>query len=446
MSGPGRATSLLTPSQTAIVGLLGLLILGSFLLWLPLSHAPGVELTVIDAIFTATSALCVTGLTVVDTGSQFSLFGTLVIFLLFQIGGLGMLLWSTTMIVLMGGQIGLRHRLLMQDQLPGLSMSGAGRLTVKIMGFVMLVELLGALVLWLCWHERIPGLAGFFYAFYHSASAFCNAGFALWPDSLAQDVGNPVVNLTVMILVTFGSLGYAVVRDVYHVARGRKNRMSVHSRLVLVLTGLLFVGGALLFFLFEYNHQGILANRPWVERILIPMFHSAGRTAGLSTVDFSELKPETLQLMMALMFVGGSSGSTAGGLKTTTLALLLLAAWSQVRGKEEVEVFGRRIHNRQIFQAMALTVIASTSVLVLAFILNFLEPMAFSDILFETISALAIVGFSTGITPEMTDLSKGLLCIAMVVGRVGPLTLALSLLKPNRRAQIRRPVEDVIIG
>ncbi len=441
-----RATNLLTPSQTAILGLLGSLMAGSVLLWLPISQAPGVKLKPIEAVFTATSALCVTGLTVVDTGSQFSLFGTLVIFLLFQVGGLGMLLWSTTMIVLLGGQIGLSHRLLMKDQLPGISMSGAGRLSVRILGFVMLVELLGALALWVCWHERVPGLEGFFYAFYHSASAFCNAGFSLWPDSLAQDVADPVVNITVMLLVTLGSLGYAVVTDVYQVMRGLKSRTSVHSRLVLVLTLVLFVGGALLFFLFEYNHQGILAHRPWAERILIPMFHSAGRTAGLSTVDFSSLKPETLQLMMALMFIGGSSGSTAGGLKTTTLALLLLAAWSQVRGKEEVEVFERRIHGKQVTQAVALTMIASVSVLSFAFILNFLEPRDFSDILFETISGLAIVGFSTGITPEMTDLSKGLLCIAMLVGRVGPLTLALSLLKPKRRASIRRPVEDVIIG
>lgn len=442
----GRDSSGLSLPQSAVLGLFGLLMVSTLLLSLPVSQVADKPLSMVDAFFTATSSLCSTGLSVVDTSTDFSPFGDTIIFLLFQIGGLGVLLWSTIVIVLLGGQLGLRHRLLMKEQLPGISMGGAGALAVRIFVYVFIVELIGAVFLWVRWYDRIPGIKGFAYAFYHSTSAFCNAGITLWSDDLAADVGDPVVNLTIMALATVGGLGYAVVRDVSRVLGGQKNRLSVHSRIVLWVTLILFVGGSVLFFIFEYFHQGVLADRPLTETILIPMFHCAVRTTGVSTVDFGILKPETLQLMMALMIVGGSPGSTAGGLKTTTVALVMLAAWAQIRGRDEVEVFGRRIHESQIFQALTITVIACGAVLGLVLIINFLETAPFSEILFETVSALTVVGFSTGITPELTDASKLLLCLAMFMGRVGPLTLALSLLQPRRRAAIRHPVEDVIIG
>lgn len=436
----------LTPSQLAILALLGLIAVGTLLLSLPISHAQGARVSLFDAFFTATSALCVTGLVVVDTGSGFSLFGTFIILVLFQIGGMGMLLWSSTMIMLLGGQLGLRHRLLMKEQLPGISMAGAGRLALNVVAFVLGVELLGAALLWFCWQERVPGLLGAYYAFFHSASAFCNAGFSLWPDSLAGDVGNPLVNGIVITLVVAGGLGYAVVRDVIGSASGRRSRMSVHSRLVLAFSAILTVGGAALFFLFESTHGGILHGRAPMEQLLIPIFHAGSRTAGLSTVNIGDLRPETLQLMMALMFIGGSPGSTAGGLKTTTFAILVLAAWSQIRGREDVEAFGRRLLPSLVMQAIAMTVIAFLSLLAFAFVLNFMEAIPFQDILFETTSALAIVGLSTGITAKLSTGSKLLICLAMVVGRVGPLTLAMNLLRPRRRKSIRYPTEDVLIG
>jgi trk system potassium uptake protein TrkH len=446
MRGAPQSHGLLTPSQLAILALLGLIGLGTGLLSLPISRAPGAEVTLLDAFFTATSALCVTGLVVVDTGSAFSIFGTTVILVLFQIGGMGMLLWSSTMIVLLGGQLGLRHRLLMKEQLPGMSMAGAGRLALGVVGFVVCVELLGALLLWICWHDRVPGAKGLYYAFFHSASAFCNAGFSLWPDSLAQDVGHLGVNMIVMTLVVAGGLGYAVVRDIFWAASGVKKRLSVHSQLVLVWSVLLTVGGAALFYLFESTHGGLLQERSWLEKFLIPIFHAGSRTAGLSTIDIGELRPETLQLMMGLMFIGGSPGSTAGGLKVTTFAILVLAAWSQIRGREDVEAFGRRLVPALVLQALALTVIASLCLMAFAFVLNAVEPLPFEDILFETTSALAIVGFSTGVTAKLSTFSKLFICLAMVVGRVGPLTLAMNLLRPRRRSPIRYPAEDVLIG
>lgn len=436
----------LYPSHVAVLTLLGLIIVGTILLTLPISHNSGAEITWFEAMFTATSALCVTGLTVVDTGSAFSPFGTAVILVLFQFGGLGMLLWSSIMIALIGGHLGLRHRLLMKDQVPGMSMASAGKLTLNVAGFVIGVELLGAILLWLCWYDELPAADSLYYAFFHSASAFCNAGFSLWPDSLARDVASPAVNFTIVVLVALGGLGYAVVRDVIWAFRGKKNRMSIHSRLVLTCTLVLTVLGTGLFFLFECSQGGILYGRSWLEQFLIPFFHAGGRTAGLSTIDMADLRPETLQLMMVLMFIGGSPGSTAGGLKTTTVAILLLAAWAQIRGRDDVEVFGRRLEPALVFRALALTVLAFLALLILALVLNATESFAFNDILFETTSALGIVGFSTGITAQLTPFSKILICLAMVMGRVGPLTLAIVLLKPNRRSPRRFPAEDVLIG
>lgn len=435
-----------SPSQLAILALLGLILLGTALLALPISHAEGAEVTLLDAFFTATSALCVTGLVVVDTGSAFSFFGTVVILVLFQVGGLGMLLWSSTMIMLLGGQLGLRHRLLMKEQLPGMSMSGAGQLALNVMAFVAAAELLGAFLLWLCWRDRVPGLEGVYYALFHSASAFCNAGFALWPNSLADDVAHPAVNLIVMVLVIIGGLGYAVVRDVTWTFTGRREYLSVHTRIALVGSALLTIGGATLFFIFESTHGGILHGRSPLEQLMIPLFHAGSRTAGLSTIDVGQLRPETLQLLMGLMFIGGSPGSTAGGLKVTTFAILVLAAWAQVRGREDVEAFGRRLVPSLVLQALALSVIAAMCLMAFAFVLNFVEDFAFQDLLFETTSALAIVGLSTGITAKLSTFSKLLICVAMIIGRVGPLTLAMNLLKPNRRSPIRYPAEDVLIG
>lgn len=436
----------LSPSQLAVLTLLGLILLGTVLLALPISHAPGSKVSWFDAFFTSTSALCVTGLTVVDTGTAFSTFGTGVILALFQFGGLGMLLWSSTMIALLGGQLGLRHRLLMKEQLPGMSMAGAGKLAVNVAAFVVGAEIIGAVFLWFCWNDRLDGPESLYYAFFHSASSFCNAGFSLWPDSLAKDVANPAVNFIIMTLVAVGGLGYAVVRDVIWAFKGKKNRLSVHSRLVLTWSLILTVGGAALFYLFESTHGGLLHDRSWLEQFLIPVFHAGSRTAGLATIDIGALRPETLQLLMVLMFIGGSPGSTAGGLKTTTFAILILAAWSQIRGRDDVEVYGRRLKPELVLQALSLTVIAFMALMAFALAINVAEAFPFSDILFETTSALGIVGLSTGITAQLTPFSKILLCFAMVIGRVGPLTLAMVLLKPNRRSPVRYPAEDVLIG
>ncbi len=425
--------------------LLVLILVGASALMLPVCQEPGTDLRFVDAVFTATSALCVTGLVVLDTGSDFTVIGQIVIFCLFQLGALGMLLWSSTIILLLGGQLGLRHKLLVAEHTPGMSLSNVGSLTKPILGFILSVELTGAFLLWLCWRSDMPGWEGVYYSIFHAASAFCNAGFSLWDDSLVRYGEHLGVNLVVIPLIIIGGLGFAVMRDVLTSINRSQPRMTTHTKIVLVTSGLLVLLGALIFFIFE-SHGGILVGRDWLSCLQISLFQSTTRTAGLSTVPTGELLPETWQLLIFLMFIGGSPGSTAGGLKTTTFAVLILAAWSQARGTDDVECFGRRLPLRLVSQALAMTVIAVLSVVGLAMILNYLEPMTFAELLFESVSALAIVGLSTGITPELGTPAKLLLCMAMIAGRVGPLTLAISVLKRKQRPHYRYPKEDILLG
>ncbi len=434
-----------TPSQLMIGMLLLLIIAGSLLLSLPFCHVSDAGFPMVDAVFMATSALCVTGLSVLDPGTDLTVAGQVVIFCLFQLGALGMLLWSSTIIVLLGGQLGLRHRLLVTDQTPGMSLSNVGSLTRPILFFILTVELLGGLLLWLCWFRDLPGVQGLYYAIFHASSAFCNAGFSLWDDSLARYSEHIGVNVVMISLIFVGGLGFAVVRDLVTSFTGALPRLSVHTKIVLTTSIALLLGGAVIFYVFE-SQGGVLVGRDPLSSVLISMFQSTTRTAGLSTVPTGELLPETWQLLLLLMFIGGSPGSTAGGLKTTTFAVLVLAAWSQARGTEDVEAFGRRLPIRLVFQALAMTVIAFLTVMVLAMLLNYLEDFSFAELLFESVSALAIVGLSTGITPELSSASKLLLCFAMIVGRVGPLTLAVSVLHRRQKPHSRYPKEDILLG
>ncbi len=425
-----------------------LIAIGASLLLLPVSQAPGKGLTVTEAIFTATSAVCVTGLTVVDTGSHFSTFGQLVLLFLFQAGGLGVMVWSTGALCLLGTRLGLQRRVNLAAQVPGLTMSEVGSLAGRITVFVLACEAVGALFLWLSWIGELGPSKALYFGVFHSTSAFCNAGFSLWPHGLTADVGNWPVNLTVIGLVTMGSFGYLASKELLYAAfsSASRRRLSLHTRLVLVVTLGLTLLGMLALLFFEYSNSKTLASLNGSERVLAALFQSVSRTSGFNTIAIGEMRAESLLLLIFLMFVGGSPGSTAGGIKTTTFAILLLTAWSQIRNRDDVEAFGRRIPTGRITQAVALTVVAMSTVLALGVIVNSLEPFTFDRVLFEVMSAAATVGLSTGITPELGELSRLVLCLAMFVGRVGPLTLGLALMRENRPAEIRYPRGEVTIG
>lgn len=437
----------LSPSQLMVLSFLALIGLGTLLLRLPICHASD-KVGWLEALFTSTSAVCVTGLAVVDTATDYSLAGQAVILLLFQLGGLGIMLWSSALLTLLGGRLGLRERVALQQFMPGLSLSGAAQLTQRVMLFTLGCELVGAVLLFALWCQRLPVGEALWAAVFHSVSAFCNAGFSIWSDSLSADVANVPVNLVVMALIVVGSLGYLVCADVFQYARGRKVRLSLHAYLVLWVSAGLIVVGAIGFYCFEYDNAGTLEGLSPAGRITASFFQSVTtRTAGFNTLDLSALRSETLEWMVLLMFVGGSPGSTAGGIKTTTLAILLLAAVAQTRGRNEVEAHGRSIPNPRILQSVSLVVVAAASVWLLSVVLNYLEPHNFDRVLFEATSALATVGLSTGITAALSTPSRLLICLAMLAGRVGPLTLAISLLHQEAQKQaIKYPPEDVAIG
>ncbi|MGE0491405.1 MAG: TrkH family potassium uptake protein [Vulcanimicrobiota bacterium] len=437
----------LSPSQLMVLSFLALIGLGTLLLSLPVCHASN-KVGWLEALFTSTSAVCVTGLAVVDTATDYSLAGQAVILLLFQLGGLGIMLWSSALLTLLGGRLGLRERVALQQFMPGLSLSGAAQLTQRVMVFTLGCELVGAILLFALWSQRLPAGEALWAAVFHSVSAFCNAGFSIWSDSLSADVANVPVNLVVMALIVVGSLGYLVCADVFQYGRGRKVRLSLHAYLVLWVSAGLIVTGALGFYCFEYDNAATLAELTPATRITASFFQSVTtRTAGFNTLDLSAVRSETLEWMVFLMFVGGSPGSTAGGIKTTTLAILLLAALAQTRGRDQVEAHGRSIPTPRILQSVALVVVAAASVWLLSVVLNYLEPHDFDRVLFEATSALATVGLSTGITATLGTPSRLLICLAMLAGRVGPLTLAISLLHQEAQKQaIKYPPEDVAIG
>jgi trk system potassium uptake protein TrkH len=437
----------LNPSQALVLGFLALIALGTLILWMPICAAEGREIRLIEALFTATSAVCVTGLAVIDTGTAYSRVGQVVILCLFQLGGLGIMLFSTALVGAFGRKLGLRERVLVQQTSPGLPLSEVGSLARNIVIFTLACEFFGFIGLCIAWSGKL-GWDTPFYALFHSVSAFCNAGFGLWSDSLSSDVASPVVNIVVMGLITLGGLGYLVCRDVYKKRSDPHHHVSLHTYVV-IWTSLLLVGvGTVLFWLFESQNPATLGPMSAGGQFWASLFQSVTtRTAGFNTVDMAALKDETLLLMMLLMFIGGSSGSTAGGIKTTTFALLLLAAWSQMTGAREVVIHKRRVPGDRVLQALSLTVVAGTTVLLCALIMNYLEPSNFRQILFETVSAIATVGLSTGITGTLSSPSMFVICMMMFMGRVGPLTLAASLFNgSDSKKEIRYPQGQITIG
>jgi trk system potassium uptake protein TrkH len=433
---PVKQLRLLSP-PVILVGVIGLAILvGTVLLRLPLSH-DGAPIGWLDALFTATSAVCVTGLVVVDTGTQFSFLGELVILALIQIGGLGIMTIGTTVLLALGqsATVSLRHLL---------SGMAGHRKTVRpkdilltVFGVTMIAEAAGAALLFFPFSRSHPIEEAVWLAVFHSVSAFCNAGFGLWPDSLMRYAGDPTVNLTVIALITLGGLGFVVLLECsgWLASRlrraGPRSRLSLHSKIVLSGSAVAVLVGALLFGILE--SANVLAKLPWGERVLIATFQSVTvRTAGFNTVDIGALTNPTLLVFIALMFIGGGPGSTAGGIKVTTAATMTVLVVQRLRGSREIHMFGRGIGQTTIQRAVTLSVLASV---LIAAVVCFIEIIRRSGpptpgdraellaVIFEVVSGFGTVGLSMGLTPNLEPLARGAMIFLMFAGRVGPLIL-----------------------
>lgn len=437
----------LTPAQTLVTGFATVIAIGTILLALPIS-AVGERLDLVSAFFTATSAVCVTGLVVVDTGSKLTGFGQLVVISLIQIGGLGIATISTLGAIILGRRIALRRRLLMQEALNQVTLAGMVRLTRYIAGVTLLFELTGAAILAVHWRSLVGGWRAIWLGLFHSISAFNNAGFDLFGDfrSLTPFVGDVVVNAVISGLLIVGGLGFIVIAEL---TSGERHRLSLHTRLVLATTAVLILAGFLGVLSLEWSNPNTLGSLPIPARLLAAFFQSVtARTAGFATVSIGDLHQATLLIVTILMFIGASPGGTGGGVKTTTFATLAAYVSAIVRKKNDPVVFNRRISIESARKALAVMSLALLSVITVAMLLTITEGERFTflQMMFETVSAFGTVGLSTGITPLLSDVGRILIALMMFIGRVGPFTLTAALTTMDRNHAVRYAEEKVIIG
>jgi trk system potassium uptake protein TrkH len=441
------------PPAVSLLLLFAILItVGTLLLILPIASASGEATRFIDALFTATSAACVTGLVVVDTANHWSPFGQVVILILIQLGGFGIMAGSTLLLFLFLRRTTLRDRILVQESLGGMHLGAVTTLVMRIAIFTVVCEVVGAIVLSIAfmagpeagpkWHPM-----GIWWGIFHSISAFNNAGFDLTGgfQSLIPFRDDWVVLLTHGLLLVLGGLGFAIVGDA--VARRRWSRMALETKIVLASTVALLVGGTVLIGLIEWTNPATLGALPAEQRVLNAFFESATlRTAGFTALDTGALIESTLFVVMALMFIGGASGSTAGGIKVNTFAVLIIAIISTVKGEPSATAFGRRIKHAIVYRALAVLILALGFVFLIGLGLTLTTEATFVQTLFEAISAFGTVGASTGITPDLSDPARLITSFAMFVGRLGPLTLVLALAARAHPVSYRPAVESVRIG
>lgn len=437
------------PSRLAL-GFAGLIAAGSLLLRLPLSAAQG-PLSWLDALFTATSAVCVTGLSTIQVGADLSRFGQVVLLILIQCGALGMTTFSTLLLVA-AGRATVSQQMSTQDQWAAVRTRPL-HLLMWVIGITVVVEILGALALTL----EMGGERVAFDAAFHSISAFCNAGFSLYPDSLMGFHGRATIQVTVMLLIIFGGLGFIVLRQLIMVLADlprRRARLFLHTRIVLGASIVLWVGGALLFACLEWNKS--MAGLSWTQKLTASLFQSVTtRTAGFNTLDFGGMRELTLFFTMFLMWIGGAPGGVAGGIKVTTAVVILATVRARLRASEQVWLFQRTVPREIVQRAFQLAVLSLLFLAVVMSILLYTEeklpPLAgrrdhFLMLAFESVSAFATVGLSTGITPDLSGAGKLVLSIAMYVGRLGPLVFALAVFRPRKAPAFEYPHEPVAIG
>lgn len=450
---PKRMRRAPPPALSLLVLFAVLISVGTVLLMLPISTVSGESTRFIDALFTATSATCVTGLVVLDTGTYWSPFGLVVIAALIQLGGFGIMAGSTLLLFLfLRRRTTLRDRVLVQESLGGLQLGTVTTLVKRIAIFTIVCEVAGAIVLGISFtiggEAGPPGdTLGVWWGIFHSISAFNNAGFDLTGGfrSLAPWTDDWVVLLTHGLLLILGGLGFAIVGDA--LSRRRWGRLALETKLVLSITAVLLVGGTALIAMTEWSNPATLGALPAEQRILNALFESATlRTAGFTALDTGAFVDSTLFVVMALMFIGGASGSTAGGIKVNTLGVLLAAIGSTIRGEPSATAFGRRIQHAIVYRALAVALLAFIFVFLTALGLTLTTDATFVQTLFEAVSAFGTVGASTGITPDLTDPARLITAVAMFVGRLGPLTLVLALAARAHPVAFRPAVEQVRIG
>lgn len=438
-----------TSFQSLLMGFILIILIGSILLTLPIASSKGISQPFINALFTATSAVTTTGLIVVDTGSFYSIFGQIVILILFQVGGLGYMTFIVLMSYILGRKPSWRTGATLQELFVGVSFGNMKKFVKLLFLFTFLFEFISAVLLSLYWIREFPLSRAIYLGIFHSVSVFCTAGFGLFSDSFSSYQGSIVINMIINITCMAGGIGFFILYDIQYlfskiINRIRPRRLSLHSKLALTLSITLMVIGTGVIFISESR----LSSLPSGHRLLSSAFQSisASTTTGFNTINIGAMSSTSLFIIILLMFIGASPGGTGGGIKSTTFGVILLFTIALLRGREDVNIFGRRISPEVRNKAF---VIGSMAILLVIFgtvILTFTEKASFLKVLFEVVSAFGTVGLSTGITPSLSIVGKIIISITMLIGRLGPLAIGFSLFGRPKRVAFRYPEGEVFVG
>lgn len=433
----------------------GLILLGTILLTLPLTARSG-RAGLIDALFTATSAVCVTGLTVLHPGTFFNGWGQTVILVLIQLGGFGILSFGTFIVFVLGGRASFRVRETMHETFPDLAGMSLRNMLVRAVYYIFVIEAAGAILLFISFRDRYPAQEKIWQSVFHAVSAFCNAGFSLNADNLIGFADNTAVNLVIMALIILGGIGFIVILELEQVLRRRRQlkRITLHSKMVLLTTTILILSGAILILAIEWGHQ--FSGIEFKGKLLRAFFQSiTARTCGFNTVDIGALSEVSLVVLAALMFIGAAPGSTGGGVKVTTAGVIMAVAISLFRSERRPTIFGRSLTRQSIDRALLLAITSFLLINVITMGLMISEgglvsaqasPGIFVRLVFEATSAFGTVGLSTGVTPQLTGAGKLMITALMLIGRLGPLTMIYILQGRGEKVSIEYPEENVMIG
>ena len=439
----------LQPDQVLVLGFAAVILTGAFLLMMPVASSDGTVTPFIDCLFTSTSAVCVTGLVTVDTGVHWSLFGQIVIMLLIETGGLGFMTFATMFAILLGRRISLKERLIMQEAYNSFSIQGIVKLVLYVMGITFTIEGIGAVLLATQFVPQYGWAKGIYFGIFHAVSAFCNAGFDLIGGfkNLTPYVENAVVSLTIGGLIVIGGIGFAVITELLNYKKSKK--LSLHAKVVLSTTAILIVSGAVLFYLFERSNPETMGNLSPKGTVLASLFASiTPRTAGFNTIPTEKMTLAGQFLTIILMFIGASPGSTGGGIKTSTAALLFMTVVAVVHGREDTEIDKKRISKELVYRAIAITLISFSLVMLVTMILCLTQNGTFIQFLYEATSAFGTVGLTLDLTTHLNWFGKLIILLTMYVGRVGVLTIALAFAKKQISAgkNIKYPEDKILVG
>ena len=438
-----------SPYMTILLSFMVVTILGGILLSLPISMRYGKSVKLIDGFFIATSAICVTGLSSIDIGSVYNIFGQMVILVLIQLGGLGVITFTSVIIIMISKKIGYYTKKIVQEDINIDTTFKIEEYVKKVILSVIVIEFIGTVILFFEFIKKFGFLKAVYYSFFHSVSAFCNAGFSLFSDNLYGFKNSFIINMTIPLLIFLGGIGFSTILNCYNVLRKKEKRLTSTTKLSIKISIFLVIIGMVAMFILEYSNKSTIGNLSFGQKLEASFFQSVTtRTAGFNTISILGLKRSTSLLFVILMFIGASPGSTGGGIKTTTIGLIILGTLATLKNKDTIEYDKRSVSWRIYSKAITVLFISLIYTTICVFLLILFERNKnLLDLVFEVFSAFGTVGLSRNLTPSLANISKFILIVTMFVGRVGPLTIALALSKSNlKKGRYTYPQENILIG